>query len=163
MPLPVRICRAVWGLWGRLCALSPWVSLLQGGLVGLLFLTALQAGSPTHFSKSPAAPGLSVVLCAPPEPSQSSALGIFCWAAAEGIISSAGLHPNCNHFGCKSTKKSAGRVSSAFQPLNTSVEGGPFATTPPVASHRSLCSCEQCPGPWELSVVCGFECSIWGC
>lgn len=135
-----------------------------------------QPGSPTHstnftFQRTPDASGVLVVLCAPPEPTQSSALVIFYWAA-EGTISSSGLDPNCHHFWCKSLRNEQGeRGSSAFQPLNHSLEGGePFATTPPVPSHRSphvpltMPSIAQVPGNClELSVVSGFECSIWGC
>lgn len=78
--------------------------------------------SPTHFNKSPAAPGVLVVLCTPPEPCQSCALVVFCCAAAEGIISSAGLDPSCHRFWCKSTKKSSGRQRCQCLP----------ATEPPV-------------------------------
>lgn len=85
MLFPLRSCRrhrALWVQWDRLCALSPWMALLQGGLVGLLFFTAwakaLQAGSPTCFDRSPAGSGVLVVLHAPPEPCQSWALMILC-------------------------------------------------------------------------------------
>lgn len=142
MLFPLRSCRrhrALWVQWDRLCALSLWMALLQGESVGLLFFTAwakaLQAGSPTHFDRCPAGSGVLVVLHTPPEPCQSWALVILCWAAAEGVISSAELDPNCQGvnrvLGVNPLRNQQGeRGSSAFQTLNHQSGGRAFCYHP---------------------------------
>lgn len=150
------MCHSLWGAlwvpWDWLCALSPWVALLQGGVVGLLFFTAcaaaLQAGSPSHLNKYPAGSGMLGMLRTPPEPCQSCALVIFCRAAAEGIISSAGLDLNFHHFGVNPLRNLQGeRGCSAFQPLNHQSGGRAFCYHPSELLHalEGLC--------WVLSHI----------
>lgn len=102
---------------------SPWAALLRGWLFCLLFSTGPQSWlDDLHVSTTPLMLQGSGVLVVLLTPAESYALMIFCWAASEGVISSAGLDPNCYLVRCKSFKPSTGRKRFRCLP----------ATKPPV-------------------------------